>query len=386
MAKGSVKVKIFKDRLRLVWSWQGKRFWLYIGLPDTLANRKAASMQATQIELDMASGNFDPSLVKYKPQKQESISVSDLFHQFIEYKRRKIEPATLAKYLGLEKHVSAFFKNKTCVSVSESVAEKFRDWLGQTQKLEPVTVRERIVLMNACWEWGQKKKLLVENPWDEVKVSVPPKQRPDPFTLKEIESIVQKFRFSPNLKHFLNYVEFKFGTGLRTGEAAALRWRHCSSECDRIWLGETLKNGKRKAAKRNKDRTVPLTPRLQQLLLDRRPENWQPDDPIFTSVEGCAIDAKNFCNRYWKPALAELGIDYRKPYNTRHTLISHGLEAGMNPVALAALTGHDVRTLYENYAGLVNPARLPDLLPVLSPVSDLVLEADSPVDRSDTSP
>jgi hypothetical protein len=57
----------------------------------------------------------------------------------------------------------------------------------------------------------------------------------------------------------------------------------------------------------------------------------------------------------------------------------------MNPVAIAALTGHDVRTLYENYAGLVNPARLPDLLPVLSPVSDLVLEADSPVDRSDTS-
>jgi integrase len=359
---------------------------LYIGLPDTIANRKAASMQASQIELDMVSGNFDPSLVKYKPQKQESISVVELFEQFVEYKRRKIEPATLAKYLGLEKHVSAFFKNKTCVSVSESVAEKFRDWLGQTQKLEPVTVRERIVLMKACWEWGKNKKLLVENPWDEVKVSVPPKQRPNHFTLKEIESSVQKFRSSPNLKHFLDYVEFKFGTGLRTGEAAALRWRHCSSQCDRIWIGETLKNGNRKAAKRNKDRTVPLTPRLQQLLLDRRPQNWQPDDPIFTRVEGWAIDAKNFCNRYWKPALISLGIDYRKPYNTRHTLISHGLEAGMNPVAIAALTGHDVRTLYENHAGLVNPARLPDLLPVLSLVFDPVSDVDSPVDRSDTSP
>jgi integrase len=40
---------------------------LYIGLPDTIANRKAASIEASQIELDMASGNFDPSLVKYKP-------------------------------------------------------------------------------------------------------------------------------------------------------------------------------------------------------------------------------------------------------------------------------------------------------------------------------
>jgi integrase len=57
----------------------------------------------------MASGNFDPSLTKYKPQKQESLSVSDLFQRFVEYKRRKIEFSTLAKYLGLQKHVSLFF-------------------------------------------------------------------------------------------------------------------------------------------------------------------------------------------------------------------------------------------------------------------------------------
>lgn len=62
------------------------------------------------------------SVKKYKPQKQQSISVSELFDQFVEYKRRKIEPATLAKYMGLEKHVSAFFKNKSTISVSETVA------------------------------------------------------------------------------------------------------------------------------------------------------------------------------------------------------------------------------------------------------------------------
>ncbi|MEG4166504.1 MULTISPECIES: tyrosine-type recombinase/integrase [unclassified Microcoleus] len=374
MPKGSVNIEVFKDRLRLAWSWQGKRFWLYLGLPDSIVNRKAASIKARTIELDMTSGNFDPSLAKYKPQKQESISVSDLFHQFIEYKRRKVEPSTFAKYLGLEKHVSAFFKNKSTISVSETVAEKFRDWLAQ--KLEPGTVRERIIMLNACWEWGQKKKLVLENPWEEVKVNVAPKQRPEPFTLTEISAIVQKFRSNENLKHYADYVEFKFGVGLRTGEAAALLWRHCSAECDRIWIGESLSNGDRKAAKRNKDRTVPLTPRLQQLLLSRRSTDFQPDDLIFTSIEGRAIDSKNFCNRYWKPALASLEIDYRKPYNTRHTLISHGLESGMNPVSIAALTGHDVRTLYENYAGLVNPPKLPDLFPVFDPVSDVDFEVN----------
>jgi integrase len=60
--------------------------------------------------------------------------------------------------------------------------------------------------------------------------------------------------------------------------------------------------------------------------------------------------------------LTLLGIDYRKPYTTRHTLISHALDMNMNPVAVAQLTGHNVETLYENYAGVVNSRpRLPEL-------------------------
>jgi integrase len=393
MPKGTVNVEVFKNRLRLAWSWQSKRFWLYIGLPDSRANRKAAEIKARTIELDMTSGNFDPSLAKYKPQRQESISVTELFDQFVEYKKHTISSSGLAKYIGLQKHVSVFFGNKSAIAVTETVSEKFRDYLAQ--KLQPVTVHERIVLMNACWEWAIKKKLTIENPWVDVKTSVPPKQRPQPFTIVEIGAIVHKFRSDPNLTNYADYVEFKFGVGLRTGEAAALLWRHCSAECvgaaleeDRIWIGESLGNSKRKSTKTNKARTVPLTPRLKQLLLLRRTNDSLPDDLIFTSTNGSAIDSKNFCNRYWKPALAELGIDYRKPYNTRHTLISHGLEAGMNPVAIpfggyanAALTGHNVRTLYENYAGLVNPPQLPDLLPVFAPVST----ADSLGDRSDIS-
>ena len=158
-----------------------------------------------------------------------------------------------------------FFNNKKTISVSESFAEKFRDLLAE--KLEPVTVRERIVLMNACWVWGVKKKLVVENPWPDVRVIVAPKQNLQPFTLTEISAIVHKFPSDPDLNHCADYVEFKFGVGLRTGEAAALLWRHCSSNCDRLWIGESLSNGDRNRTKTNKARTVPLTLPLQQLLL-----------------------------------------------------------------------------------------------------------------------
>jgi integrase len=65
-----------------------------------------------------------------------------------------------------------------------------------------------------------------------------------------------------------------------------------------------------------------------------------------------------------------LGIDYRKPYITQHSLISHALESGMNPVGIAAITGHDVLTLYERYAGIVNPPQLPELFPLFFSFDD----------------
>ena len=94
----------------------------------------------------------------------------------------------------------------------------------------------------------------------------------------------------------------------------------------------------------------------------RRPANSDPDALVFASPNGKPIDDDNFRNRAWKTVLTRLGIDYRKPYNTRHTLISHALDLGMNPVMVAQLTGHDVETLYQNYAGNVNSRpMLPEL-------------------------
>ena len=46
-------------------------------------------------------------------------------------------------------------------------------------------------MKKACWEGGKEK--------NEIKVSVPPKQPPEPFTLKEIQAIVEKFGCDPEL-------------------------------------------------------------------------------------------------------------------------------------------------------------------------------------------
>ena len=59
-----------------------------------------------------------------------------------------------------------------------------------------------------------------------------------------------------------------------------------------------------------------------------------------------AEHGSQFC-RIWELSTAN-------PTCTRHTFISHALASGMNPMEVAQITGHDLQTLYDNYAGYVN--------------------------------
>lgn len=355
--KGTVAVHSLKGVLRLAWSYLGKRFYLYCGLADTPLNRIVAEGKAKIIEGDLATGNFDPSLAKYKPERQNQITGTELFERFTERKAKQIYDRTLPKYKALLARLQEFFGNKSAIAISETDAEKFKEAL--TTRMSAATLRERIGLLKACWDWGIKKKLITENPWTDIKIRVPPKQKPHPFTSDEIQKILMGF--SDLFPHYVDFVEFLFGTGVRTGEAIALQWKHINNDCSAVWIGESVSRGRRQQTKTGRDRTIFLTLRLQQMLLARRPEGFCSEDLIFPAPQGKTIDDHNFRNRAWQPVLDAVGIPYRKPYTTRHTLVSHAIERGMNPVNVAELTGHNVKTLYQHYAGSISKPKLPDI-------------------------
>lgn len=364
-AKGTVVIQVFKERLRLVWSYALQRYFLYLGLPDSKINRLHADQKARQIEGDIATGNFDTTLKKYKIEaflRRSQISVVALFEKFTQSKAKYLAKQTLAKYAAITRYFKQHFGEKSASAIAVADVEAFTDWL--ITQIEPITAKDRLSLIKACWQWGIEQDLVESNPWEEMtrRIKPTPKQMPKPFSREEIGAIVQAFRSDRYYHHYADYVEFLFGTGCRTGEAIGLQWKHISNDCSTVWIGESLSRGVRKSTKTNRARTIALTSKLQAMLLARRPADYDPDGLVFPSPQGNAIDDCNFRNRAWKTVLTRLEIDYRKPYTTRHSLVSHALDLGMNPVMVAQLTGHDVKTLYENYAGSVNSRpRLPEL-------------------------
>ena len=92
--KGSASVESFQGRLRVRFRYEGQQKVVSLGLPDNIENRKKAELTARQIEVDISSGEFDTSLSKYKPKKQQNqqtllktdITITELFQACIDHK------------------------------------------------------------------------------------------------------------------------------------------------------------------------------------------------------------------------------------------------------------------------------------------------------------
>ncbi|MEM9978970.1 MAG: DUF3596 domain-containing protein [Cyanobacteria bacterium P01_D01_bin.2] len=73
--KGEIALHVDKGWLRLRWNHQGKRYVMAMGLVDTPGNRALAEAKGAVIRADILSQQFDKSLVKYRYEASDSLTV-----------------------------------------------------------------------------------------------------------------------------------------------------------------------------------------------------------------------------------------------------------------------------------------------------------------------
>lgn len=355
-----VTIEDHDDRLRLRWQYQGKRHTLSCGVPNTQIGMTRAKEKAAQIERDILAECFDATLVKYRPKttgkNRSELSASELFKRFTEYKFKECDlaPGSQSRYdcvLGyLEKHL-----NILAHEVSGKRSGDFASLL--IERLSPITAKTYLGLLSACWGWAHGKySVASENPWTAYvsKVRLRPAPRVKPFNQAEIMAILTGFQTHRYYKHYYPFVFALFHTGARFGEIAGLRWCNVADDFSHIVICEAVSRGHRRdRTKTGRSRTVNIGPALAQLLKEHR-SNQSPDDLVFPSPKGKAIDDHNFLTRAWKTVLAAVGVEYRKTYAVRHSAISHALANGANPIALAEQTGHDKRVMLSTYAHVID--------------------------------
>lgn len=359
--KGSVSIEHAAGRIRLRWRYQSQRYSLNL-FSFSKSNYLQGKLIAVQIEQDLVNGHFDPTLEAYKPAAQiqhPSIQLR-LVQQFEEWVRnyRNMDCENDIDYNSTRNMMRRWGTFSTKNVVMHFNSETFG---GKTYN-------RRLTLLKAFFTWLVKAKVVLTNPLEDVipkktrRVPIPNRK---PFTVAQIKIILESFRLDTfnhkysNSKHsyYYPFLYFIFKVGVRNAEAVGLRVQHIDVVNNAIHIKEvlarTIKGTNagariRKETKNGKHRVLPLTDDLKNILLPLLMEK-NPDDLVFTSPTGKAIDDSKFQKRVFVKVLDHLGIERRALYACRHTFGSRCIEKGMTPVMTAFLMGNNPETTLRNY-------------------------------------
>ncbi len=374
--KGSIVLDSLRGRLRLRLPrslFNGKQTYLSLGVDDTKLNRKLADAKIRQIELDILSDNFDFTLAKYKAQTylavveninpKQQVELSDVWAKHRAFK----EPNRSQSWVMTCNQQTKYLAKCPYKSLGES--KEIFNWI--TANIPAHSAKRLVVEISACCDWGIKNNLITTNPFKGLakKINIKKISTEDndinPFSKYERDATVAAFRDNSYYKHYANYVQFLFLTGARPSEVIALQWKHITNKSIcfeqavvRSPDGLILKQG----LKTQNKRMFPVNAQLLQLLDGMREDlEVKPDDLVFPAPTGKWIDIHNFRNRAWKTIINSLDIQYRKPYQTRHTFVTMALEADVSIPQIARWVGNSPQVIMECYAGTIRKVAVPEL-------------------------
>lgn len=363
-----MSTKVWTDKkgstLRLRWLFEGKRYQLPLGVKDNVAGNGYAKIIAGTIERDIEYNNFDCSLDRYqnpnkrgrKPKVEISkLTAVELFKAYSEDRLldRDLSHSSGVRLKGIASKLGQFLEDKPVVQVTESVA---KDVIARWSKsVSNRTIKGYLFDLRAAWDWAKDKYHLAEpNPWRDriarIKVQMP--KHDDPLTIAEFQAIIAAFNTHPAYSFYTEFVIFLSHSACRFGEAAALKWKHLGAGYSTAWIGESISRGhlNKKGTKTGKFRTIVILPSVQSMLVERYERfKPQPDDLVFPAPKGGSMNDHRFRARVWTLILASCNIEYARPYNIRHSVISHAVKNGADLSALAEQTGHSKRVLMDTY-------------------------------------
>ena len=136
-------------------------------------------------------------------------------------------------------------------------------------------------------------------------------------------------------------------TGLRQSEQFRLQWKDVDLERGLLTLPTTKAGGVQH---------VHLNEEAKAIL--RGLDSWHRSKWVFPSENPATpLDARNFYNRVWGPAVIAVGIEWATWHDLRHTFASRLAMTGHNEGTIAALLRHSTTALVKRYAHL-SPSHL----------------------------
>ncbi len=117
------------NTLRLRWNYEGKKKALSLGVRDDRVGRAYAEKKRAEISMDLVSGHYDPTLLKYRPRKlgtnPTEITAVKLFEKYSAFtiKDKGLAPGSIDRFISIASKLRECLKDKPAHQVTETVAK-----------------------------------------------------------------------------------------------------------------------------------------------------------------------------------------------------------------------------------------------------------------------
>lgn len=368
-------------QLFLDFRYQGQRCREYTTLNDSAQNRKRLEKLLATIESEISDGAFSydahfpgskmaarlasKSVVKLTTNSlvqapvAPSVQTSDFttfaneWFKLTKISWRDSHIATIRS--TLDRHLIPYFGEKDLELITKTNVLEFRSQLatqkgrGKNEQLSAKTINRILQILSQIMDEAAEQFGII-NPVDKIKRLRQQRVDIQPFSLEEVRKLIETIR-----EDYRDYLIVRFFTGMRTGEIHGLKHKYLDFERRQILIRETIVRGKMTYTKTDgSQREIQMSQPVFEALQRQIAQTKDKSEFVFCNRNGLPFDVDDVTNRVWYPLLRYLGIDERRPYQTRHTAATLWLGAGENPEWVARQLGHaSTEMLFKTYSRYV---------------------------------
>ena len=353
-------VEFIGKSIRIRFTWNKKRCCETLPFPQTTKGIAAAEGLRSQVkQLDRLGALTTEKYIELFPSTRSgAVSQMPIFFDYAQewLNSLQIVESTRKNYRStMQNYWVPHLAHLPIDAVSPVLMRKIVNSIEWTS---PVRRKNAVRLVTSLFNQAVSDELIQRNPARSVPATRVVKRELDPFSRAEADAVIAKlYEVTSGLQAiYACFFEFSFYTGMRPGEAMALRWSEVDTRSRTARVCRIRLYGKIQERTKTKTfREVLLNDQALQALEKARLLTAARSDYVF-APEGSGdrselyVRSETGPKRYWLLALRKLGMRHRRMYDTRHTYATMCLMSGMNPAFIAAQLGHSVQILLSTYA------------------------------------
>lgn len=335
-------------------------FQTYLGI-DPITNKERRTTrrgfktikEAKQAERNLLLDVEENGLPSNQSDGFQDPTFEELAQLWLENYKTTVKPSTFENVRSkVEKMAEEHFKELKLKKITVAYCQRVVIELSKSY----VLYNHYLSVINRIFKYAVLMDILDSNPFDKV---IKPKskqtQRKGNFLTKEELKEFLKLAQTATLSYFFPLVHLMSYTGLRQGEAIALKWSDIDFENKKITVDKTAariegKQSLQTPKTKNSKRVISIDPTTLSIL-----KNWKKDQIkiyfkngkhfegdenfIFTNQRGEWVHIHNFI-RYFKRFIADHKLKTITPHGLRHTHASLLFSAGVEPKNISDRLGH----------------------------------------------